>query len=92
MKIATKHQTLQIISFVLASLPSFLFSIQKETLSDPVYHIFHNKFNNSINCVRQPIFDKTAYVQSQAEEYLEKNGRILPYRKIAVNSEPTVPF
>ena len=44
MKIATKQRIMQIIPFLLASLTSFLFGIQKKTLFDLFYPLFHNKF------------------------------------------------
>ena len=43
-KIGMKQQIMHKIPILLLSLPSFLFGIQKKTLSDLFYSIFNNKF------------------------------------------------
>ena len=54
---ATKQQIMKIIQFLLASLPSFLYGIQKKTLSDLLTIFLHNKFflsqhNQQTRCSR----------------------------------------
>ena len=69
-KIVTKQQIMQIKPFLLASLPSFLFGIQKLAFLTSFFTI-NSSFTNTIllktaqNCYEHRIFNKTTYLQSQ---------------------------